>query len=201
MKPYDPDSLARRKLVDLASDTLQVYEAARAWFVAQGPAIVTVLIEGLEDEGLGSVGHWRILLLLRHFAQASTLPAILRTLRQAASRGDPIVLPGAMEAAAVFRTREASQAMMELLQDRDPDTVKHAAMLVGGMGDREAIVRLANLLRNDSASIRYSAAKGLISAGGREVQDVLSRHIGGETDPEVRALIAAAGIGDLQGHA
>jgi HEAT repeat protein len=195
----DEDSLTRRKLVDLASDAPRIYEAARAWFLAQGPPIVTVLLQGLDEEGLGSVCHWRILLLLRHFAQESTLPAILRTLRRAADRRDPMVLPGAMEAAAVFRNPEASQALMQLLQDRDPDTVKHAAVLVGGMGDREAIGRLALLLRSDSSSIRYSAIKGLISAGGPEVQDVLRNHLGGETDPEARALIVAAGVGGSSG--
>lgn len=193
------DSLTRRPAIDLASDMPGTYDAARAWFVAQGPPIATVLIEGLDDDALGSVCHWRILLLLRHFAEESTLPAILRVLRRAASRRDPIVLPGAMEAAAVFQNREASQALMDLLQDRDPDTVKHAAVLVGGMGDPEAVGALARLLRSASASIRYSAIKGLISAGGPEAQDILRRHLEREDDAEARALIVDAGWGGASG--
>jgi HEAT repeat protein len=195
MNQQDPNPSIDARLIDLASDHPGSYESAGAWFLRQGPPIAPALAAALDNPDLGAIAHWRILLLLRQFADPGTLPAILRVLRSAAARRDPIVLPGAMEAAAAFRDPEAAQALIELLQHPDPDTVKHAAVLAGGTGDARAFEPLLRLLANPSPLIRYSAAKGLIALGGPAVQDSLRRHLESETDPEVRALILSAGGG------
>jgi hypothetical protein len=70
--------LIETQLFELASDIPTLNEPARLWFLSQGSSIVDILIDALEDRRLGSVGHWRILLLLRSFAQEKTLPAVLK---------------------------------------------------------------------------------------------------------------------------
>ena len=91
MTPPIPD----RQLVRLASDNTVIYEEARRWYLSLGPSAAGALVEGLRDRKLGSVCHWRILLILREFALPSTLPAILEAFRAALDQKDPIVLPGA----------------------------------------------------------------------------------------------------------
>mgnify|MGYP003693608701 CR=1 FL=1 len=73
---------------------------------------------GLDDARLGGVGHWRILLVLRELKLTSTLPAILKAFRAALARDNPIVLPGALEALAVFdeRTRRGRRSFPLLIQ-------------------------------------------------------------------------------------
>src|SRR5438309_1223443 len=93
----------RSQLINLAGDSRPLMEAAHTWFLQQGPSMADTLTQALDDEGLGSVGHWRILRLLQTFARKETLPAILRTLQRARQRRDPTVLSAAMEAAASFR--------------------------------------------------------------------------------------------------
>jgi HEAT repeat protein len=183
--------LIEQHLVDLASDVPVIYDMARSWFLQQGPEITGALVKGLEDDRLGSVGHWRILLLLAAFAQLETLPAILKALR----RGDPIVQPGAMEALAAIRTTEAIDALITLLQEDNPDVVRHAAILLGNTGGVSAVEPLLHLLDSDNPSVRYSAAKALIQLDGPPVRVALQRHLENETDLEVRELIASVGVG------
>lgn len=190
------EGLVKEQLVNLAADRPQIYQPAQDWFLQQGEKIVPQLVQGLEDESLGSVCHWRILLLLKHFAQEETIPAILKALRLALDRRDPIVLPGAMEALAVFRTSVATSALIALLQDDNLDIVKHAAALVGQTGDSNVIEPLLRLLSSKNPSIRYSAARGLTQLDDPSVRATLKRHLESETDLEVRELIKSAGIGD-----
>src|ERR1044071_4711467 len=126
------------QLIRLASDNTSIYQDAWRWFLDQGPSIAPVLIAGLDDSDLGSVCHWRILLILREFAVPSTLPAVLKSFRRALERKDVIVLPGAIEALAVFKTEEALSALISVLQSGEIDDVKHAAALLGDVGGDRA---------------------------------------------------------------
>ena len=146
MSDQAKNQLIERQLIDLASDVPGIYEAARAWFIQQGPGIVPALVQALDNDRLGSVCHWRILLLLRYFAQEETLPALLKVLHRSLQRRDYIVLPGAMEAIAVFHDAEAVNALIALLQESDTDIVKHAATLLGQNGDMNASKPLIDLL-------------------------------------------------------
>lgn len=197
MRDQDENQLVKKQLIRLASDNLEIYKSAYSWFVQQGPEITTALVHGLDDELLGSVCHWRILLLLSHFAKEETLPAILETLRLALDRRDYIVIPRAMEALVVFRAPEATNALIRLLQHNDSDIAKHAAALLGKTGDLNAIEPLLRLLGSDDPSIRYSAARGLTQFDDSSVRAALKRHLESETDVEVRELIESAGMGAL----
>lgn len=195
MRDGDENQLVNEQLIRLASDNVEIYKSAHSWFVQQGPEITAALVDGLDDELLGSVCHWRILLLLQHFAKQETLPAILKALRLALGRHDPIVLPGAMEALASLRTPVAANALVALLQDNNLDIVKHAAALLGQTNDLNAIEPLLRLLGSDNPSIRYSAVRGLIHLHDTSVRAALKRHLESETNVELRELIESAGIG------
>ncbi len=189
MSDQAKNQLIERQLIDLASDVPGIYEAARAWFIQQEPGIVPALVQALDNDRLGSVCHWRILLLLRYFAQEETLPALLKVLHRSLQRRDYIVLPGAMEAIAVFHKPEAVNALIALLKERDSDIVKHAATLLGQTGDMNASKALIDLLTSSDSFIRYCAAKALIQLGGPSNIVVLKQHLTHETDAEVRNLI------------
>src|SRR5262245_22715633 len=118
---------AHDQLIRLASDDAGIYQDAWRWFLAQGAASAPDLVRGLDDPRLGSVCHWRILLVLRELALPSTLPAIVTAFRTALATGNAIVLPGAMEALAVFQSEEAESALISALASPDPDVVNHAA--------------------------------------------------------------------------
>ncbi|MCZ7572466.1 MAG: HEAT repeat domain-containing protein [Ardenticatenaceae bacterium] len=192
MADRDKNQEVEERLVDLASDTQMLYEPAYTWFVEQGPDITRALVQGLDDEYLGSVGYGRILRLLGHFAQEETLPAILKALRMGLNRHDSIVLFAAMDALATFHTPDATDALVALLQEHDPDIVKHAALLLGQTGDSSAVGPLVRLLAAESPSIRYSAVQGLVQLDDPAVRTVLQHHRQRETDPEVRELIESA---------
>jgi HEAT repeat protein len=177
-----------RWLYQLASSLPAEQEAARVWLEQQGPAIIPALANGLHNEQLGTVGHQRILFLLANLAREETLPAILDALQ----RGDPIVRFGAMEAISVFRARVATEALVALLDDPDPDVVKHAAILLGKKGDPEAAESLQRLLERDAPSVRYVAAGALAQLGTPQARAALADHLGREADPETRALIERA---------
>jgi HEAT repeat protein len=181
-----------RKLTDLASDSPTLFEAAQTWFIERGREILPALAEGLDDELLGSVGHMRILQLLRHFARRETLPAVLKAFRRALRRQDPVVLPAAMEALAVFEAPEAVDALLSLLDHHDHDVVKYAAVLAGRAGGMRAADPLLTLLESTDPSIRYSAAMGLIELDDASVRSALERHVEVETNAEVRALLRGA---------
>lgn len=196
MCDQENNQTVNERLVDLASDIPEIYETANAWFLRHGIECASVLINALDDESLGSICHWRILLLLRHFPEEKKLVSvILKALRRALQSNDPIVLPGAMEALAVFRTPEAMDVLVGLLQENDLDVVKHAAVLLGQTDDTSAIEPLLHMMHHDNPSIRYSAASALIQLGGPSVHAVLRQHLQKEVDPEVRELITKAGMG------
>jgi HEAT repeat protein len=174
-----------QQLIRLASDNTAIYEDARQWFFDQGPSIAPVLIDGLDKSDLGSVAHWRILLLLREFAEPSTLPAILKAFRQALETKNFIVLPGAMEALAVFKNDEALSALISVLESGEIDDVKHAAALLGDWGSDRAAGALINLLDHPDAGVRKSAVKALSEINTAPVNEALKQHRDRETDPDV----------------
>ena len=192
MHSQDKGEIVEQKLFDLASDSPGMQKAAHSWFVQQGPEIATALADALEDERLGSVGHWRILRLLQYFARQETLPAVLKAFHRALAPYNPITLPGAMEALAAFRTPEATNALIALLTENNLDIVKHAAALLGHTGDLNAVEPLVRLLGSDNPSLRYSATRGLIRLDSPSARAALDRHLGSETDHEVRELIVSA---------
>lgn len=176
---HDPE----HQLIRLASDNLAIYQDTRQWFFDQGPAITPVLIAGLERSELGSVAHWRILLLLREFALPSTLPAILKAFREALETKDFIVLPGAMEALAVFKNDEALSALITVLQSGEVDDVKHAAALLAGWESDRAAEALIDLLDHANAGVRKSAVKALSSINTPAVEAALKQYRDREQDP------------------
>jgi hypothetical protein len=119
------------QLVRLASDAAPIYQDAMRWFEDQGAAAAPLLVQGLQRKELGSTAHWRILLLLRELRLANTLPAILESFHAALLERNPVVLPGAMEALAVFDSDEARAALNTVLASGDPDFVRHAKALLG----------------------------------------------------------------------
>jgi HEAT repeat protein len=195
MHDQKDSELIKTQLVNLASDVPDIYEAARNWFIRQGPEVTTALIQGLDDDRLGSICHWRILLLLRYFAKEETLAAILKVLQRSLQQRNFTVLSGAMEASAVFHNAEVTRALIELLQDKDPDIVKHAASLLGQNGDRNASKPLIDLLSNADPFVRYSAAKALIQLDGPTAHTALVRHLEHEMDSEIQELIVSSGLG------
>jgi HEAT repeat protein len=167
---------SEQQLERLASDNKRIYQSARRWFLDQGPAIAPVLVSGLDDADLGSVAHWRILLLLREFALPSTLPAVLKAFRSAFERTDVIVLPGALEALAVFQTDDALEALISVLQSGAVDDVNHAAGLLANWGDDRATRALISLLDHQDESVRTSAVKALQKINTPLAQEALQRH-------------------------
>lgn len=178
-----------QQLIRLASDNSGIYQDARNWFLSQGPSIAPILVEGLENSGLGPVAHWRILLLLRELALPSTLPAILKSLRLALERKDPIVLPGAIEAVSAFPAEEAVPALASVLQSGEMDDAKHAAALLGILGGDRAVESLAAALRHPQGGVRKSAVQALLKVNTARAHEALKRHREHEKDPDVQALM------------
>jgi HEAT repeat protein len=191
----DPDEtpLPDRQLLALASDAPGVWEEAAAAILALGTASLPLLERGLEDPRLGSVAHWRILLLLRQLGRAESVPAIRRALGRALEERDSSVTFGAMEALGAFHAPEAVGELVALLAHPDPDIVRRAAVLAGETRSPGALAPLVRLLDGGEPSIRYAATHGLIGLGSPEARAVLARHLARETDDEVRALIRSAG--------
>jgi HEAT repeat protein len=183
---------ASEQLGRLASDHQPMYEDARRWFLEQGEAAAAHLVEGLDDPGLGSVGHWRILLVLRELRAASTLPAILKAFRKAFDQDNPIVLPGAMEALAVFDDEAARSALISALASSDPDTVNHAAALLAQAGGRSAEQAIAGLLGRASPAFRQSAVSALLKMNTPSAREILERHRQKEQDPAVLKLFGSS---------
>jgi len=187
MSEPDYSNSVWQQLIELASDEPALYESAHRWLLDQGPSVVPTLEKALADGRLGSVGHWRILLLLRDFGLQSSLPIILAALR----RDDHIVKAAAMEALAAFSAPEATAALTGLFSDSDPDVVRHAASLLGQRRDALAIDQLVVLLNNSDPSLRYSAARALSDIGGPAVHRALRQHLADEDSSEVRELITS----------
>ncbi|WP_431272987.1 hypothetical protein ACQ858_12085 [Variovorax ureilyticus] len=179
----------------LASDAAPVYEDAFRWFRAQGPAAAPLLLRGLDDRALGPTGRWRVLLLLRELALPSTLPAVLGSFREALAQGDPVVLPGAMEALAAIDAEDAISGLVEVLDGGNADFVNHAAVLLGdrvagqGRGAAAAQSAIVGLLESPLAASRASAVRGLLRAATPLAIDALRRHRAIESDPQVLELL------------
>ncbi len=179
-----------QQLIRLASDNKDIYQDARQWFFDRGASIVPVLIHGLDRSELGSVAHWRILLLLREFALPSTLPAILKAFQHALENKNFIVLPGAIEALAVFKNNdEALSALISLFQSGEIHDVKHGAALLGDWGSDRAAGALIDLLDHADAGVRHSAVRALLKIDTPRVKEALDQHRDREQDPDVLALI------------
>ena len=179
-------------LLELADDSADVWQAAGARLKARGAAAVPILERGLGDDRLGSVAHWRMLLVLRELRLEETVPLIRAALRRALSRRDSTVIQGAMEALAVFETPEALGELLALLEHDEPDVVKHAAALAGQIGGARAAEALLRLLQSEVASIRYSAASALAGLEDSGVRAALQRQLRVETDPDVREVLRRA---------
>jgi HEAT repeat protein len=183
--PIPPD----QQLIRLASDNQSIYQDARSRFLTLGPSTAATLIEGLEDERLGSVCHWRILLLLREFALPSTFPAILKAFRSAVDRKDPVVLPGAMEALAVFPEEEAAPPLISVLQSDNVDNAIYAAALLASVGGGRAVEALAGVLTHRQVSVRKAAVQALLRIDTTRAHEILQRHRTRENDPGILALM------------
>jgi len=187
MTPSDAEE--QEQLIRLASDDARIYQDAQRWFLSRGEAIAPALMKGLDDPRLGSVGHWRMLLLLRELALPSTLPAILKAFRAALQQNNPIVLPGAMEALAVFDADEALSALISVLDSADPDSVNHAAALLGKKGAPRAEAALTRLLGHRDPKYRQSAVRGLLEMQTDSAREKLREHRKQEQDAGVLKLL------------
>ena len=176
------------QLVRLADHTPGIYQDAWRWFLAQGTAGVPGLVEGLDDPRLGAVCHWRILLVLRELRVASTLPAILAAYRSAVATGNVIVLPGALEALAVFDDDDAWEALTSALDLRDPDAVSHVAVLLAHKGGPRAEQAIAKLLARPDMRSRQAGVAALLRIDSDAARATLARHRAIETDPDVLKL-------------
>jgi HEAT repeat protein len=186
------------RLVDLACDAPELSQAARRAFVVQGEAAIPTLLAGLEDQGLGGVGHWRVLRLLGELRIESALPAVRTALHRAAARNDPVVLPAAMEALAAFATPEAVGELVALLGFHDPHVVKRAAILLGETESPEALAPLAGLLTHGDPGVRYCAAGALLRLRDPRARAALAAHLERETDRDVRELIRIGRAGGAE---
>jgi HEAT repeat protein len=171
------------QLFRLASDNQSIYEAGRQWFLDQGQDIAPVLADALDNPRLGSIAHWRILLLLREFALPSTLPAVLKAFRSALERDDVIVLPGAMEALAAFKNDEALEALISVFQTGTAHQMTHAAALLANWENDRATEALISLLDHEDAFVRKSALKALQKINTPLAQEAVERYRLRETDP------------------
>ena len=178
------------QLFRLASDETAIHQDAAEWFVRQGAGAVPVLVRGLDNDRLGFVGQWRILLVLRRLALPDTLPAILGAFRRALATNNPIVLPGALEALAVFDADEAMSALIAALDSADSDTVNHAAALLADKGGRRIENALSALLERDAVGVRQSGVSALLKLGTSSARETLRRHRTSEQDPAVLKLLA-----------
>jgi HEAT repeat protein len=192
------------QLIRLASDNARMYQDAERWFLDRGAAVAPALVEGLDNLSLGSVGRWRILLVLRALHLPETLPAILKAFRGALADRDPIVLPGAMEALAVFAAADAGgkdanakgagaedalSALISVLDSGHPDFINHAAVLIGKNGGPRAQEALAALLRHPDPLHRQSAVRGLLQMDTASARDLLTQHRAQEQDRGVLKLL------------
>jgi len=177
------------QLFRLTSDNTSVYQDAWKWFLDQGADMAPVLVEGLDNQLLGSVAHWRILLILRELALPSTLPAILKSLRRALQENDPIVLPGALEAVAAFSAEHAVPPLDSILNSQQFDGMKHAAALLAKIGGDSAVTSLAKLLRHPRPDIRQSAVQALLKLNSDSAREAIKRHRDQELDRDIRALM------------
>jgi HEAT repeat protein len=173
------------QLFRLAADRPAIYQDAWRWFLAQGAPVAPVLAGGLEDDRLGNVAHWRILLVLRDLREPSTLPAILRAFRTAVAAKNVIVLPGALEALSAFDDEEAWAALISGLDLADPDAVSHAAVLLAHKGGPRAEQAIARLLARPDMRSRQAGVAALLRIDSESARDLLARHRAIETDPDV----------------
>jgi HEAT repeat protein len=176
------------QLVRLADHTPSIYQDAWRGFLARGAAAAPDLVEGLDDPKLGAVCHWRILLVLRELRVPATLPAILRAYRTAAANGDAIVLPGALDALAVFDDEEAWAALTSALDLRDAIAVGHAAVLLAQKGGRRAEEAIARLLARPEPAMRQAGVAALSRIDTESARATLARHRASEKDPDVLKL-------------
>ena len=184
----DP-SVFQSQLFRLASDNSGIYQDAWRWLLDQGASIAPDLVAALGNEALGSVAHWRILLILREFAVPSTFPAIREALRRAIEHRNPIVIPGAIEAVAVFPEADAVPALEFVVRNGQIDDVQHAAMMLGKLGGSGAVALLGELLNHPQAPARKSAVLALLTVNTSAARDLLKAHRDKEEDAEIRALI------------
>jgi HEAT repeat protein len=178
------------QLLRLASDNTAGHQDAAQWFLEQGAAAAPDLVRALDNDRLGFVGQWRVLLVLRRLALPETLPAILDAFRRALAANNPIVLPGAMEALAAFDSEDAIAALIDALASTDPDTVNHAAALLADKGGRRVENALTGLLDRDAVPVRQSGVSALLKLGTNSARETLRRHRTREQDPAVLKLLA-----------
>jgi HEAT repeat protein len=184
---YDEEDL-ERDLVALGDDRPNVREHARERLEGLGEKAAPVLLRELEDDRLGGAGLAEILRLLGRLALPETLPAVLAMLNDRRW----IVRSAAMMSAAAFAGEEPTQALIDLLDERDLDVVNYATVLLGGRGDQEAVAPVAELLRSPDAGVRYSAVRALTELSGPAAWAALDRHVERESSPKIAALIASA---------
>lgn len=131
--------------------------------------------------------------MLREFALPATLPAILKSLRLARERKDPIVTPGAMEAVAAFPSEQAVPVLDLLLDSPDIDDVQHAAALLGNLGGESAVNSLKRLFSRSEPEVRKSAVRALLRVNSPSAREALERHRPQESDENIRALMSPMG--------
>lgn len=190
----DTDTLAeaRRRLVDLAADRIEVADPARDWFRARLPDLSGMLAASLGDPYLGRAGHARIIDLLRESGAHHAVDAIVNALQRASATRDFMVATAAMEALAALRAPDGLDAIITVLEGDNRDLAKQAAVLAGRSGAARVVEPLSRSLQSADPFLRYAAARGLASHESKDAHAILALHLKREDDGDVRALIERA---------
>jgi HEAT repeat protein len=110
-------------------------------------------------------------------------------------RFDPVWQPRYAAAIALGRTRKAFAAgILEEALINDPawQVRQQAARSLQDLGTAHAADALASALNDAEPSVRAAAGAGLAEIGGAEQRRAVVQALRGETDPSVRAVLAAA---------
>jgi epoxyqueuosine reductase len=114
------------------------------------------------------------------------LPELLPTDREAAA---PMLIPLLSLTDEQFRQRFAGRAVMRAKRD---GLLRNACVVLGNLGDLEAVPALIRALDDTSTLVRGHAAWALGRIGGEAACAALASALAAEAEPEVREEIAAA---------
>ncbi|MDX2022167.1 MAG: HEAT repeat domain-containing protein [Deltaproteobacteria bacterium] len=114
-------------------------------------------------------------------------------------RGVPVVLAGLLLAfaAPVAHAGKVEDLSKILLEDSSYKVRVQAALVLGKLGDRNAVAALAKALSDENNTVRAVAAQALGRIGAPEAADHLKRALGREKDKFVRSQLerSLAGLG------
>ena len=134
--------------------------------VQMGQSAVPVLLDLLNQPSTPAYLRHRAIAALGEMGSSSAIP----DLKAALGHGDPVHRLMAARALAKISPPEAASHLLPLLDDADTSVSLTAVQLLGDVGDRESLTRLASVRdSHDEPSIREGAAAAI-----REIQSRLA---------------------------